>query len=59
MVEVLGNSIKSALLCGQFIVDEATMEINVSLRCVPVKGKANRELINTIFKAFWYKTFKY
>jgi uncharacterized protein YggU (UPF0235/DUF167 family) len=52
MVEVLGNSIKSALLCGQFIVDEATMEINVSLRCVPVKGKANRELINTISKHF-------
>ena len=40
---------------GQFIVDEATMEINVSLRCVPVKGKANRELINTISKHFGIK----
>jgi uncharacterized protein YggU (UPF0235/DUF167 family) len=35
---------------GQFMVDETTMEIKVSLRCVPVKGKANRELINTISK---------
>jgi len=32
------------------VVDEATMEIKVSLRCVPVKGKANRELINIISK---------
>ncbi|HKU82960.1 MAG TPA: DUF167 domain-containing protein [Candidatus Nitrosocosmicus sp.] len=37
---------------GQFIVDEATMEIKVSIRCVPVKGKANRALINTISKHF-------
>jgi len=37
---------------GQFVVDEATMEIKVSLRCVPVKGKANRELINIISKHF-------
>lgn len=37
---------------GQFVVNEATMEIRVSLRCVPVKGKANRELINTISKHF-------
>ncbi|MDN5866424.1 MAG: DUF167 domain-containing protein [Candidatus Nitrosocosmicus sp.] len=39
-------------LSGQFTVDEVTMEINVSLRCVPVKGKANRELINIISKHF-------
>jgi uncharacterized protein len=31
------------------------MEINVSLRCVPVKGKDNRELINTISKHFGIK----
>ena len=37
---------------GQFVVDEATMEIKVSLRCVPVKGKANREIINIISKHF-------
>ena len=37
---------------GQLMVDEATMAINVSLRCVPVKGKANRELINVISKHF-------
>jgi len=37
---------------GRFVVNEATMEIRVSLRCVPVKGKANRELINTISKHF-------
>ncbi|MDF0679830.1 MAG: DUF167 domain-containing protein [Candidatus Nitrosocosmicus sp.] len=37
---------------GQFVVDEATMEIKVSLRCVPVKGKANKELINIISKHF-------
>lgn len=37
---------------GRFTVDETTMEINVSLRCVPVKGNANRELINTISKYF-------
>jgi len=40
---------------GQFVVDEATMEIKVSLRCVPVKGKANRELINIISKHFKIK----
>lgn len=37
---------------GQFTFDEATMEINVSLRCVPVKGKANKELVNIISKHF-------
>ncbi|TVP40132.1 hypothetical protein NARC_90037 [Candidatus Nitrosocosmicus arcticus] len=37
---------------GHFTVDEATMEINISLRCAPVKGKANRELINIISKHF-------
>lgn len=37
---------------GQFVVDEATTEIKGSLRCVPVKGKANRELINIISKHF-------
>lgn len=37
---------------GQFTVDETTKEINVSLRCVPIKGKANRELINIISKQF-------
>jgi uncharacterized protein len=37
---------------GQFTVDEATMEINVSLRCAPIKGKANKELISLISKHF-------
>ncbi len=37
---------------GQFTVDETTNSINVSLRCVPVKGKANKELINIISKQF-------
>lgn len=37
---------------GQFTVDETTKEINVSLRSVPVKGKANRELVNIISKQF-------
>jgi uncharacterized protein len=40
---------------GQFVVNEATMESRVSLRCVPVKGKAKRELINTISKHFGIK----
>ncbi len=37
---------------GQFTVDETTNLINVSLRCAPVKGKANKELINIISKQF-------
>ena len=37
---------------GQFVVNEKTMEIKISLRCVPVKGKANREIINIISKHF-------
>jgi len=37
---------------GQFTVDEAKMEINIALRCAPLKGKANRELINIISKHF-------
>lgn len=37
---------------GQFTVDETTKEINISLRSVPVKGKANRELVNIISKQF-------
>ena len=40
---------------GQFTVDETTKEINVSLRRVPVKGKANRELVNIISKQFAIK----
>ena len=33
---------------GRLNVDEEKMEINISLRCAPVKGKANSELINII-----------
>ncbi len=37
---------------GRLNVDEEKMEINISLRCAPVKGKANNELINIISKHF-------
>jgi uncharacterized protein len=37
---------------GRLSVDEEKMEINISLRCAPVKGRANRELINIISKHF-------
>ena len=37
---------------GRLNVDEEKMEINISLRCAPVKGKANSELINIISKHF-------
>jgi uncharacterized protein len=37
---------------GQLNVDEEKMEIYISLRCAPVKGKANNELIKIISKHF-------
>jgi uncharacterized protein YggU (UPF0235/DUF167 family) len=37
------------------MVDETTMEIIVSLGCVPVRGRANRELINIISNHFSIK----
>jgi hypothetical protein len=36
---------------GRLNVDEEKMEINLSLRCAPVKGKANNELIRTLFRS--------
>lgn len=33
-------------------VDEEKMEINISLRCAPVKGKENNELTNIISEHF-------
>ena len=37
---------------GRLSVDEEKMEINISLWCAPVKGRANTELINIISKHF-------
>jgi uncharacterized protein YggU (UPF0235/DUF167 family) len=37
---------------GRLNVDEEKMEINISLRCAPVKGKASSDLINIISKHF-------
>ena len=40
---------------GRLNVDEEKMEINISLRCAPVKGKANNELMQTLFRSILKK----
>lgn len=40
---------------GRLNVDEEKMEIHISLRCAPVKGKANNELMQTLFRSILKK----